>query len=84
MFRNTNPQGTMPQNTKLEDTTPQNAKPQEEMPAFEKVFINRDFIDAFDDDYFYDCIEVSPEKLKCLNQNEIDIAGNSFLAAWLL
>lgn len=38
-----------------------------------------DYIDAFDDDYFYDCIEVSPEKLKCLNQNEIDIAGNSFL-----
>lgn len=46
---------------------------------FEKLFVRADYIDAFDDDYFYDCIEVSPEKLKCLNQNEIDIAGNSFL-----
>lgn len=46
---------------------------------FEKLFVWADYIDAFDDDYFYDCIEVSPEKLKCLNQNEIDIAGNSFL-----
>lgn len=46
---------------------------------FEKLFARADYIDAFDDDYFYDCIEVSPEKLKCLNQNEIDIAGNSFL-----
>ena len=46
---------------------------------FEKLFVRADYIDAFDDDYFYDCIEVSPEKLKCINQNEIDIAGNSFL-----
>lgn len=46
---------------------------------FEKLFVRADYIDAFDDDYFYDCIEVSPEMLKCLNQNEIDIAGNSFL-----
>lgn len=46
---------------------------------FEKLFVRADYIDAFDDDYFYDCIEVSPEKLKCLNQNEIDITGNSFL-----
>ena len=46
---------------------------------FEKLFVRADYIDAFDDDYFYDCIEVSPEMLKCLNQNVIDIAGNSFL-----
>lgn len=46
---------------------------------FQKLFVRADYIDAFDDDYFYDCIEVSPEKIKCLNQNEIDIAGNSFL-----
>lgn len=46
---------------------------------FEKLFVRADYIYAFDDDYYYDCIEVSPEKLKCLNQNEIDIAGNSFL-----
>ena len=50
-----------------------------QMDPFEKLFVRADYIDAFDDDYFYDCIEVSPEKLKCLNQNEIDIAGNSFL-----
>lgn len=50
-----------------------------QMDPFEKLFVRADYIDAFDDDYFYDCIEVSPEKLKCLKQNEIDIAGNSFL-----
>lgn len=50
-----------------------------QMDPFQKLFVRADYIDAFDDDYFYDCIEVSPEKLKCLNQNEIDIAGNSFL-----
>ena len=79
LFRNTNPQGTMPQNTKLQDTTPQNAKPQEEMPAFDKVFINRDFIDAFEDDYFYDCVEVTPELLKQLPIEDDAVVNNSFL-----
>lgn len=79
LFRNTNPQGTMPQNTKLQGTTPQNAKPQEEMPAFEKVFINRDFIDAFEDDYFYDCVEVTPELLKQLPIEDDAVVNNSFL-----
>lgn len=79
LFRNTNPQGTMPQNTKLQQTTPQNAKPQEEMPAFEKVFINRDFIDAFEDDYFYDCVEVTPELLKQLPIEDDAVVNNSFL-----
>lgn len=74
LFRNTNPQGTMPQNTKL-----QNAKPQEEMLAFEKVFINRDFIDAFEDDYFYDCVEVTPELLKQLPIEDDAVVNNSFL-----
>ena len=74
LFRNTNPQGTMPQNTKL-----QNAKPQEEMPAFEKVFINRDFIDAFEGDYFYDCVEVTPELLKQLPIEDDAVVNNSFL-----
>ena len=74
LFRNTNPQGTMPQNTKL-----QNAKPQEEMPAFEQVFINRDFIDAFEDDYFYDCVEVTPELLKQLPIEDDAVVNNSFL-----
>lgn len=79
LFRNTNPQGTMPQNTKLQHTTPQNAKPQEEMSAFEKVFINRDFIDAFEDDYFYDCVEVTPELLKQLPIEDDAVVNNSFL-----
>lgn len=79
LFRNTNPQGTMPQNTKLQHTTPQNAKPQEEMPAFEKVFINQDFIDAFEDDYFYDCVEVTPELLKQLPIEDDAVVNNSFL-----
>lgn len=79
LFRNTNPQGTMPQNTKLQDTTPQNAKPQKEMPAFEKVFINRDFIDVFEDDYFYDCVEVTPELLKQLPIEDDAVVNNSFL-----
>ena len=79
LFRNTNPQGTMPQNTKLQHTTPQNAKPQEEMPAFENVFINRDFIDAFEDDYFYDCVEVTPELLKQLPIEDDAVVNNSFL-----
>lgn len=79
LFRNTNPQDTMPQNTKRQDTTPQNAKPQKEMPAFEKVFINRDFIDAFEDDYFYDCVEVTPELLKQLPIEDDAVVNNSFL-----
>ena len=36
----------------------------------EKAFVRADYIDAFDDDYFYDCIEVSPEKLKCSTRDE--------------
>lgn len=46
---------------------------------FEKLFMRADYIDVFDDDYFYDCMEVSPEKLKSLNLKELDIANNSFL-----
>ena len=46
---------------------------------FEKLFMRADYIDVFDDDYFYDCMEISPEKLKSLNLKELDIAGNSFL-----
>lgn len=79
LFQNTKPQDTMLQNTKLQYTTPQNAKPQEEMPAFEKVFINRDFIDAFEDDYFYDCVEVTPELLKQLPIEDDAVVNNSFL-----
>ena len=46
---------------------------------FEKLFMRADYIDVFDDDYFYDCMEVSLERLKSLNLKELDIANNSFL-----
>lgn len=45
----------------------------------EKLFMRADYIDAFDDDYFYDCMEVSPERLKDLQLKEISVTDNSFL-----
>lgn len=45
----------------------------------EKLFMRADYIDAFDDDYFYDCMEVSPERLKDLHLKEISVMDNSFL-----
>ena len=30
----------------------------------ERLFIHADYVNAFDDDYYYDCIEVTPEMLK--------------------
>lgn len=47
--------------------------------GFEGVFENADFIDAFDDDYYYDCVEVSPETLKKLPIEDEAIINNSFL-----
>ncbi len=47
--------------------------------GFEKFFRNADFIDAFDNDYYYDCIEVSPEQLKAMPIQDKSIANNSFL-----
>ncbi len=47
--------------------------------GFEKFFKNADFIDAFDSDYYYDCIEVSPEQLKAMPIQDKSIANNSFL-----
>lgn len=47
--------------------------------GFEKFFKNADFIDAFDNDYYYDCIEVSPEQLKAMPIQDKSIANNSFL-----
>lgn len=45
----------------------------------EKLFENADFINAFDDDYYYDCIEVTPEILKTLPIEDEVIVNNSFL-----
>ncbi len=49
------------------------------MDQFEKLFIRADYVDAFDDDYFYDCMEISPEKLKSLKLKDSTIIDNSFL-----
>lgn len=47
--------------------------------AIEKLFKNADYIDAFDNDYYYDCIEISPEQLEALPADNINLTGNSFL-----
>lgn len=47
--------------------------------AIEKLFKNADYIDAFDNDYYYDCIEISPEQLKALPADDINLTGNSFI-----
>ena len=46
---------------------------------FDAIFENADFIDAFDDDYFYDCVEVTPETIMKLPIEEENVSGNSFL-----
>lgn len=44
----------------------------------ERLFIHADYVNAFDDDYYYDCIEVTPEMLKRFMGNDV-IGNNSFL-----
>lgn len=61
-----------------ENITPVAAQPRKK-DGFEGVFENADFIDAFDDDYYYDCVEVSPETLKKLPIEDGAIINNSFL-----
>lgn len=46
---------------------------------FEKLFINADYVDVFEDDYFYDCVELVPERLKKLPVEDEAIINNSFL-----
>ena len=46
---------------------------------FEKLFMRADYIDVFDDDYYYDCIEVTPETLRKLPVEDEVIVNNSFL-----
>ncbi len=55
------------------------SQPDDEDDGFEKLFKKADFINAFDDDYYYDCVEVSPEMLKTLPIEEEAIVSNSFL-----
>ena len=44
----------------------------------ERLFIHADYVNAFDDDYYYDCIEGTPEMLKRFMGNDV-IGNNSFL-----
>lgn len=47
--------------------------------GFDKIFENADYINVFDDDYYYDCIEVSPKQLCQLPFDDEIIVNNSFL-----
>ena len=44
-----------------------------------RILRSQGYIDAFDDDYLYDCVEVSTEVLKEMLSIENDIINNSFL-----
>lgn len=43
------------------------------------IFDNADFIDVFGDDYYYDCVEVTPEQLQKLPIEDKAVISNSFL-----
>lgn len=43
------------------------------------IFDNADFIDVFGDDYYYDCVEVTPEQLQSLPIEDKAVVSNSFL-----
>lgn len=47
--------------------------------AFETIYENQSIIDVFDDDYYYDCIEVTPEQIRRLPVSDEVIVNNSFL-----
>ena len=46
---------------------------------YKKLYSKADYVDAFDDDYFYDCIEVTPQMLSRLPLKDKEIINNSFL-----
>lgn len=46
---------------------------------YKKLYSKADYVDAFDDDYFYDCIEVTPQMLSRLTLKDKEIINNSFL-----
>lgn len=46
---------------------------------YKKLYSRADYVDAFDDDYFYDCIEVTPQMLSKLPLKDKEIINNSFL-----
>ena len=43
------------------------------------MFEQEDSVNVFDDDYYYDCIEVTPETLRKLPVEDEVIVNNSFL-----
>ena len=46
---------------------------------YKKLYSKADYVDAFDDDYFYDCIEVTPQMSSRLPLKDKEIINNSFL-----
>ncbi len=46
---------------------------------YKKLYSKADYVDAFEDDYFYDCIEVTPQMLSKLPLKDKEIINNSFL-----
>ena len=49
------------------------------IPQMEELFNDCDYVDAFSDDYFHDCIEVTLEQLKRTPIGDEEIVMNSFL-----
>ena len=50
-----------------------------DVEGVEKLFEQEDSVNVFDDDYYYDCIEVTPETLRKLPVEDEVIVNNSFL-----
>ena len=50
-----------------------------DVDGVEKLFEQEDSVNVFDDDYYYDCIEVTPETLRKLPVEDEVIVNNSFL-----
>ena len=63
-----------PENQNLHDASDVDFK----IDFAEKLFLHADYINAFDDDYYYDCIEVTPEMLKRFVPGELT-DNNSFM-----
>lgn len=65
-----------PNNDKVNEKTRQDACNER---LYKKLYSKADYVDAFDDDYFYDCIEVTPQMLSRLPLKDKEIINNSFL-----
>ena len=65
----------------LQATETENFEIQEilDIEGVEKLFEQEDSVNVFDDDYYYDCIEVTPETLRKLPVEDEVIVNNSFL-----